>query len=428
MRTPTALIVEPESSGIELVPSAIELGLSVRVVDGRPLHLLPAPVRTAVEAGIAVHDRVDTRSAGAVAELASALAERNDVAAIVPGFEYAVPVVAAAAARLGLPGITTTTAELLRDKREMKQALAAAGVPVARGVPISARRGEEAAHRRAAGHVGFPAVLKPVNGSGSLGVRRIDDHAELADCVERARLAPMNDMGLWLGESLLLESYVPGPEFSVEGYARDGVPHVVAITQKQLGPEPHFVETGHIVDPGLAAQVRTALADVATAAVRALGMNVGAFHLEARLTPRGPVVIEVAARLGGDHIQRLVTLAHGVDLPATMLQVLSARPVVPPAAPVRKRVAGVRFLTVPDAATLDDPCRLEAEMSALDGCLEARVTVGSDGRLAPATDFRGRFGHAVFVADDRPGLDRAFAELDEIVAAAVKREERLCTS
>ncbi|MFB7248874.1 phosphoribosylglycinamide synthetase [Streptomyces populi] len=428
MRAPTALIVEPESSGTELIPSAIGLGLSVRVVDRRPLHLLPAPVRKAVEAGTAVHDRVDTRSADAVADLAAALAGRETVAAVVPGFEYAVPVVAAAAARLGLPGIDPTTAEVLRDKRKMKHALAAAGVPVARGVPISAHHGGEAACRRAADLVGFPAVLKPVNGSGSLGVRRVDDHTELLDHVQGSRLAPMDDMGLWLGESLLLESYVRGPEFSVEGYACDGVPHVVAVTQKQLGPEPHFVETGHVVDPGLARRVRTELEDVAVAAVRALGMDVGAFHLEARLTSEGPVVIEVAARLGGDHIQRLVALAHGVDLPAAMLRVLSGRPVPPPAAGESGRVAGVRFFTVPDPATLGEPRRLEELTGALDGCLEAKVTVGSDALLVPATDFRGRFGHAVFAAPDRQSLDRAFAEVDELITTAVKVERPLCIS
>ncbi|MFP8903137.1 ATP-grasp domain-containing protein [Streptomyces atacamensis] len=415
----TVLIIEPESSGIDLIPAALGLGFGVHVVDRRAVHELPSAVRDAVAAGKAAHLRVDTRSAGAVADAAAALARRTEVAAVVAAFEYAVPVASAVAERLGLPGITPRSAELLRDKRKMKQALSVAGVRVAHGVSLAAERADDKALRHAARRVGFPAVVKPVNGCGSLRVRRVEGLGELRNQVELSRRDPIDDMGVSLGNLLLVEAYVTGPEVSVEGYVADGTVRIVAVTEKQLGPEPHFVEIGHVVDAGLEPGVRADVERVARVAVEALGMHVGAFHLEARLTPTGPVVIEVAARLGGDRIQELVSAAYGFDLPRAMIEALAGLPVTPPDPDLRPRFAGVRFFTVPFPAVLRDPAQLAGRVSAVAGCRNVSVSHREGALLQPATDFRDRFGHAVLVADDRPALDTALARVDTHVAQSV---------
>ncbi|MGW1462865.1 ATP-grasp domain-containing protein [Streptomyces sp. NPDC002308] len=416
----TVLILEPESSGINLIPAALALGFGVHVGDRRALHELPTAVRDAVSAGTATHLQVDTRSAGAVADMAAALARRTEVVAVVPGFEYSISTAAAVAQRLGIRGITTRAAELLRDKRKMKQALAAGGVRVAYGVPIAVERADDSLLKDVARRVGFPAVVKPVNGSGSLRVRRVEDFEELCGEVELSRRDPIDDMGLSIGGRLLVESYVAGPEVSVEGYVAEGTVHVVAVTEKQLGPEPDFVEIGHIVDAGLEPAARAEVERVTRAAVQALGLHVGAFHLEARLSPSGPVVIEVAARLGGDRIQDLIAASHGFDLPRAMIQALAGLPVTPPDESRRPRVAGVRFFSVPHPAVLGDPGRLVRRISAVTGCQETSVDEVEGAALRPATDFRGRFGHAVLVADDRQELDTALAQVDTLVEQSVR--------
>ncbi|MGW2840639.1 ATP-grasp domain-containing protein [Streptomyces sp. NPDC001493] len=416
----TVLILEPESSGTNLIPAALALGFGVHVGDRRALHELPTAVRDAVSAGTATHLQVDTRSAGAVADMAAALARRTEVVAVVPGFEYSIATAAAVAQRLGVRGITPRAAELLRDKRKMKQALAAGGVRVAYGVPVAVERADDSLLKDVARKVGFPAVVKPVNGSGSLRVRRVEDFEELCGEVELSRRDPIDDLGLSIGGRLLVESYVAGPEVSVEGYVAEGTVHVVAVTEKQLGPEPDFVEIGHIVDAGLEPAARAEVERVTRAAVQALGLHVGAFHLEARLSPSGPVVIEVAARLGGDRIQDLIAASHGFDLPRAMIQALAGLPVTPPDEGRRRRVAGVRFFSVPHPAVLGDPDRLARRISAVTGCQETSVDEVEGAALRPATDFRGRFGHAVLVADDRQQLDTALAQVDTLVEQSVR--------
>lgn len=417
----TVLILEPESSGVDLIPAALELGFSVHIGDRRAAHELPDAVRDAIATGAATHLQVDTRSVGAVADMAAALAGRTEVAAVVPGFEYSISTASAVAQRLGVRGITPRSAELLRDKRSMKQALEAHGVQVACGVPLAVERADDSVLKDVARRVGFPAVVKPVNGSGSLRVRRIEDFGELCDQVELSRRDPIHDMGLSIGGRLLVESYVTGPEVSVEGYVAEGTVRVVAVTEKQLGPEPHFVEVGHIVDAGLEPAARAEVERVTRAAVEALGLHVGVFHLEARLTSSGPVVIEVAARLGGDRIPELVAASYGFDLPRAMIQVLAGLPVTPPDAVGRQRVAGVRFFSVPHPSVLGDPGRLVRRISAVTGCRDASVSHGAGTALQPATDFRDRFGHALLVADDRRALDAALAQVDTHVEQSVRR-------
>ncbi|WNI18652.1 ATP-grasp domain-containing protein [Actinacidiphila sp. ITFR-21] len=438
MTEPSVLILEPESSGLELVGAAAALGFTAHLFDRRRLRDMPRVVRDAVATGRATFRRVEIRSAPAVTEAALELAAQSELAAVVPGFEYAVPTAAVVAWKLGLPGLHPEAAEALRDKGRMKERLTAAGVPVAPGALVDARRSGERELEAVAGRIGFPAVVKPVDGSGSLGVRRADDYGTLRRHIALAAGGPTDDMGKLVGERLLVEAYVAGPEFSVEGYAGPAGVTVVAVTEKQLGPEPWFVEVGHVVQAALSAADRESLEATARSAVRALGLTCGVFHLEARLGSQGPVVLEVAARLGGDRIPRLVAAVDGHELPRTMIRLLAGLPVAPPdtsqvAPPDTGRtadaartadagpVAAARFLTAAEPARLADPGRLARQLRALPGCLEADVTAPPGATVLPARDFRQRFGHLVATAPDRRSLDAVLDEADRLVGAALER-------
>jgi biotin carboxylase len=267
--------------------------------------------------------------------------------------------------------------------------------------------------------VGFPAVVKPVDGSGSLWVRRVDDLHELRDYLSRAGAGPLDDMGQRVGDRLLVESYIEGPEFSIEGYATSSHIEVVAVTEKCLGPEPYFVEVCHVVDADLSTDHRTSLERTAVAAVRALGMGSGVFHLEARLTPSGPVVMEVAARLGGDRIHKLVSAVHGQDLPEIMIRCLAGLPILPPVIEGLTRVAAAKFFTVSGPSRVADPGLLARRLLDLDGCVELAMACQPGASLQPAVDFRQRFGHIVITAPDRDRLRKTLDEVDRLIIDAL---------
>ncbi|MFD1028897.1 hypothetical protein ACFQ3P_38940 [Paraburkholderia sabiae] len=77
---------------------------------------------------------------------------------------------------------------------------------------------------------------------------RVNSLAELQFAVEHAPHQGVVDMGRKIGNILLLEQDLKGPEYSIEGYIDGRGPRVVAVTEKLLSAEPYFVEMAHTVE------------------------------------------------------------------------------------------------------------------------------------------------------------------------------------
>ncbi|MGW1224376.1 ATP-grasp domain-containing protein [Streptomyces sp. NPDC002530] len=331
----TVLIIEPRSSGLELVTRAHELGHTVLV--------LTSGTEPGADPGKA--DRIvtaDTLDRAAALDAVRALHAESPLDAVLPGFEHFVELAAHAAAMLGLPGIDPAGVEPLRHKHRMRRALDAAGLDQPRYRAVSHTRSAAAAHKE----LGPVCVVKPVDQSGSLGVRRTASAAEAVDAfrgaLRAARVPGARGAGL-----VLVEEYVEGPEYSVEGYVEDGRTHILGITEKILGAEPHFVEVGHIVPARLKPSVATAVRAYITRVLAAVGLSIGPFHAELRMSARGPLLMEVAARLPGDRIPDLLRLACGHDLYEIMLRSYLGLPNPEPAAPRTGARAGIRYFLRP---------------------------------------------------------------------------------
>jgi len=162
-------------------------------------------------------------------------------------------------------------------------------------------------------------VVKPSHSLGSQGVSVVAsaDQADQAVCAA-ARF----------GWPILVEEQVSGEEFSAEGLFVAGHPHIVALTRKQLGPEPYFVSIGHVMPAELDPSLETRVRDAVIAALSAVGLTHSLFHAEFWVTPAAEVIIgEVHARPGGDWIHRLVEEVHGIDLFDAALAELVGDPV-----------------------------------------------------------------------------------------------------
>ena len=96
-----------------------------------------------------------------------------DPAGVTSSSEYSVATAAEAARALGLPHPDPDAVRDCRDKPTQRRRLAAAGLPG----PAFGAAGSAAAAVAAAARVGYPVVVKPVSGSGSIGVRRCADPA-----------------------------------------------------------------------------------------------------------------------------------------------------------------------------------------------------------------------------------------------------------
>ncbi|MEV8309646.1 ATP-grasp domain-containing protein [Streptomyces flavidovirens] len=393
LSTRRVLVIEAISAGAAVTRTAHALGIPVVLFShDAGDRKVPDDLRELVDTLIVV----DTNDRAALERAAKELHARTPVSAVLPGCDVYVPAAARVAAALGLPGLAADTVDEVRDKALMRARTAAAGLLAPRHVEVTSADGLA----EAAAVTGFPCVLKPVDESGSIHVSRADDQAALAAAYDRLVTDPRLDLGRPLSGRALVEEYVSGDEYSVDGYVRDGDVHVLAVTRKLLGPEPYFVETGHLtparLEPSVAEETHAYVRRVA----EAVHLTTGPFHCELRLTPRGPVLIEIGARLPGDYITELVELTTGVDLSkvalATALGVhpdeLGAR------GPARVPSAGVRFFTAPPGTHHYRELTGWQELGRRTEVLRTALAIRPGEPIPEPGDFRCRIGHALFTA------------------------------
>lgn len=358
------------------------------------------------ELGLPVRE-VDTGDPAAV----EAACRRLDPAGITSSSEYFVQTAAAVAGRLGLPAPDPAAIGRCRDKAEQRRWLDAAGVPVP--AFVACHTAADAAD--AAAKLDGPVVVKPVYGSGSLGVRLCADPHEAfewaAHLLSGGQPAPGRPAP---GPPLLVEREVTGPEFSVE--IIDGRP--VGVTGKYLGPPPYFVEIGHDYPAPVPVATTAALAAVAVQAVRAIGHVVGPAHVELRLPDGGePTIIEINPRLAGGLIPRLVRQATGRDLIDEVVTGAAGLPAAQPAPGGRS--ASIRFLLPGREGRLAGVTGLE-QARELAGVIEAQCRLEPGAQVRIEHSFVDRKGHVIASGPDpaaaAAAADRALAQIRLVFA------------
>lgn len=345
----------------------------------------------------------DTNDVEAVTARVAALVRRDPADALLTFSDYYVAIVAETADRLGFRYLHPAAARACRDKHATRQALWRAALPVPEFHLIGSL--EEA--ERLSREVSYPCVVKPVNESSSKGVLRVRDAAELLAHFrelhgwrENARRQPMTGQ-------VLVESLLAGPEFSVETFTLErGRTEVLGVTVKHLSAPPFFVETGHDFPGALDGLTTAQLTDAVLAALEAVGYDFGPAHTEVRLTPEGPVVVEINPRLAGGMIPQLVRHALGVDLLEVLLDHLSGRPV--DLRPTRGEWASIRFLTAPGPGRLVAMAGVE-EARRLATVREVYVSARPGAEVRPAEEATHRLGHVIASGPDR---QRVLAEVD----------------
>lgn len=224
------------------------------------------------------------------------------------------PVVLAArvAAALGIPGNPPEAAAASSNKHDMRVRMGAAGmrVPWFRRVPLPERGPVAIEDLR----VPFPCVVKPLGLSGSRGVIRADTPSQLAYAIERVRaLLTRKDVRIMrsgLENVVLIEGFVEGREYAIEGVLTRGELRVFAIFDKPDPLDgPFFEETIYVTPSALPSQVQYDIGLEVQRAAAALGLVHGPVHAECRVGPTGIVMLEIAARPIGGLCARVLRFA-----------------------------------------------------------------------------------------------------------------------
>jgi len=159
------------------------------------------------------------------------------------------------------------------------------------------------------GALRYPCVLKPLGLTGSRGVIRANNPQEFAAAFARVKKIAAEP-------SVLVEDFIPGHEYALEGIVTEGRFETLALFDKpDILDGPFFEETIYVTVP-----VQPAIADTAQRAITALGLTNGPIHAEMRVNDAGVWMLEVAARPIGGLCSRVLRFSGGQSLEELILR------------------------------------------------------------------------------------------------------------
>jgi biotin carboxylase len=376
------------------IAHARDAGLRVAALDGNP----EAP-------GLQLADAAEIVDFGDVPSVIEAARRLQPDGVLTVSADRAVPVVAAVAEALGLPGIGAETAHLMTQKIAMRRQFAEQGVPQPR---FAAARGLLEA-RAAAETVGFPAVLKPADSGGQRGIFRLESMDEL-DAHLHAALAES------AGGEVVLEEFCEGLELNGIAIARDGEVDVLTLSDRLRPPGIGFgVGWIHVYPATIFADALDEACRVVEAAIHAVGFRNGIAFPQLLVGDDGSVrVVEIAARIPGGQMADLVRHAVGVDLVDVALRFALGDQVPDELAlPSFSQPLAIRFLTAEPgplpAGTVRSFSGLERVL-AFPGVVQAEVYFEVGETIRPVRLDGDRRGYVIAIGDTSvEALERAEA-------------------
>lgn len=324
------VLVEPAfpDNQREFLRGLLSTGARVSAISERPPEALPAHLRE----GLFQHERVrSVVDEHALAEAVKRLAQRARVDRLEATVEAHVMAAAHVREQLHVPGTTSRTAWLCRDKAAMKEAVRGAGLPCA----ASARIGSVADAQAFAQRTGYPLICKPLDAAGASGTHKVTDAQELGRALDALQVGA--------GRTIAMEEFLDGHEgfydtVTVAGkvvldFASHYYPNVLeAMRTRWISPQ--IVATNRIDQEGY-----RDLRALGQQVVEALGIWTSATHMEWFHGGKGRKFSEIGCRPPGVGVWDLYCAANDFDLYAAWAHAIVHEKV--PFHPSRKYAAGM---------------------------------------------------------------------------------------
>ena len=314
-----------------------------------------------------------------------AAAKRNHVNAIVTAATDKPLVMMAKVAReLGYRFFSENTARWSTDKFQMKQRLMEGGVPCAKGVLI--RSYEDAKD------LSFPVICKPRDNSGSRGVKFCKTIEDLQSDIDEALEYSKQD-------TVLVEEFIDGQEYSIESIHYNGKSEVIQFTQKETTEFPYNVELGHLQPADLSEGQKCEIRKIIGKIGQCLEFENCPSHTELKINDRGIFVIETSPRLGGDYItSTLVPLSTGVNMEDQVLNMALGLPVDTLTGRV-ERASGVRFFCLPEGIVERIDTKIE-DIKSWPGVVDFDLKLKVGDKVNRITSSLNRYGQVIVEGND----------------------------
>ncbi len=258
---------------------------------------------------------------------------------------------ARASERLGLANNPYAAVLDAKDKHRFRQRLSAAGQasPDYRLIHVDDDPSQIARE------IAFPCVIKPLSLNMSRGVIRADGDNSFVAAFDRVKKIIAADDAKTFGDGidhLLIESYIPGTEYAIEGLVRAGQLQILALFDKPDPMDgPFFEETIYVTPAEVTAETRAAIQAAAQGAVTAIELVTGPVHIDLRVNDDGVFIIELDARSIGGHCGRSLRFAGGMRLEEVILRHAIGLPIEIPEA--TDGAGGVMMIPIPRSGILN---------------------------------------------------------------------------
>lgn len=229
------------------------------------------------------------------------------------GSDIAMPTVARVSEQLGLPAFhSSETTDLLHRKVRLRQFLQEQELS-----PVEFRRLTSSEHIE--GFDAYPAIVKPSDSQGQRGITIVRNPAEARLAFDFAESSSPTG-------TAVIEEYLDGPEISAHVFVVDGEVVFFLPSDRHVwdGPITGVPECHGLPAAYLPATHRDTVQQLIESVVRALGVTTGPLYFQLKLTSQmGPRIIEIAPRLDGCHLWRLIEIHTGFNLLNACFSVLA---------------------------------------------------------------------------------------------------------
>ena len=334
---------------------------------------------------------------------------------------------------LGLPWHPPRAAAVARNKKLTREALRSAGLPV----PWFATAPLTSELRSLLPSIAFPCVVKPLALSGSRGVMRADDEAQLVSAFDRLaallRSSEVRSERTGAHDGVIIEGFIPGREFAVEALMDRGALHVLAIFDKPDPLDGPFFEETIYVTPSRAGEETTcAISEAIRRAAQAIGLVHGPIHAECRVSEGIAYVLEVAARPIGGLCARALRfqLDRGAAQDVISLEELLLRHAIgeSPGAWTRESAAsGVMMMPIPRRGVLRGASGID-EARGVSGVEDIRITAKPDQVLVPLPEGASYLGFIFARGDTAAAVEHALREAHARIDFTIDPEVRVLQS
>jgi len=317
--------------------------------------------------------------------------------------------------RLALPGNALATVALTRDKWAFRNLLQAQGMPC----PNFHNLTDAADPTELARQLTYPVVIKARRLSASRGVVRADNAAEFGNAVRSVRAIQARADRDSAALGLVVESFIPGREYALEGLLNDGALQILALFDKPDPLDgPYFEETIYVTPSRLPQAQQTKIVEQVGRACRAVGLHTGPVHAEMRVNAQGIWLLEVAARSIGGLCGRMLRHALGMSLEEVVLRHVLGEPVPQAAA---RGASAVMMIPIPKRGIYQGVQGLDAAL-AIAHIQTILITAEVGALLMPVPEGASYLGFIFAQADDAATAESALRQAQQRLAFDIQTE------